>query len=112
FPEYGISFKLQLQLEDDSVRVGVPSDSIREGNPDFRLGRLYLYPFMGATRGGTIPGYFLLPDGTGSLLRFADATKAENMFIGRYYGADLGITAYKPYDWRINNAIPISLPVF
>lgn len=112
FPEYGISFKLQLQLEDDGVRVGVPSDSIREGNPDFRLGRLYLYPFMGATRGGTIPGYFLLPDGTGSLLRFADTTKAENMFIGRYYGADLGITAYKPYDWRINNAIPISLPVF
>ena len=112
FPEYGISLMLHLQLEADGIRVEVPFDSIREDNPDFRLGRLYLYPFLGATRGGSIPGYMLLPDGTGSLVRFADTTKAENMFIGRYYGADLGISAYKPYDWQISNPLPVSFPVF
>jgi hypothetical protein len=112
FPEYGISLEVRLLLDDDGIRVEVPSDSIHEENPDFRLGRLYLYPFLGATRGGSTPGYILLPDGTGSLLRFADTTKAQNMFIGRYYGADLGITAYKPYDWKINNPLPISFPVF
>lgn len=112
FSEFGISLALQLHLEGEGIRVEVPSASIREDNPDFRLGKLYLYPFLGATRGGSMPGYILLPDGTGSLVPFADTTKAENMFIERYYGPDLGITAYKPYDWRINNPLPISFPVF
>ncbi len=113
FQEYGITVGLILQLEADGVRVEVPSASIREEKPQqFRLGLLYVYPFLGATRGGSTPGYMLLPDGTGSLIRFADSTKAKNMFYGRYYGPDLGMIASLPYDPRINRPHPISLPVF
>lgn len=112
FPAFGISAAVHVQLEADGVRVEIPGDSIREDMPEYRIGKLYLYPFMGATRGGSVPGYLLLPDGTGSLVRFADTTKAKNMFIGRYYGADLGITAYKPYNWQITNPLPLSLPVY
>lgn len=112
FPAYGISVAVRLQLEDEGVRIEVPFESVREENPDFRLGRLFLYPFLGATRGASVPGYMLLPDGTGSLVRFAESTKARNMFYGRYYGADLGITAYQPWSWEINNPLPMSYPVF
>lgn len=112
FPEYGIGLTVNLQLEADGVRVEVPFTSIREENPKFRLGLLYLYPFLGATRGGSTPGYMFIPDGTGSLIRFADSTKAKNMFYGRYYGADLGMIGLKPYNWRVTDPDPISFPVF
>jgi hypothetical protein len=112
FQEYGITVGLILQLEADGVRVEVPSSMIQEGNSGFYLGRLYAYPFLGAVRGSSVPGYMLLPDGTGSLVRFADSTKADNMYIGRYYGPDLGMIADLPYDPYINNPYPISFPVF
>lgn len=112
FLDYGITLGVLLQLETDGLRVEVPIDSIREENAAFHLGVLYVYPFLGATRGGNEPGYFLLPDGTGSLLRFADSTKAKNMYYGRYYGADLGMLAQQPYDPRVNRPYPISMPVF
>jgi hypothetical protein len=112
FLEYDITVGIILQLEADGVRVEVPFASIREGNPSYRLGRLYIYPFLGATRGSSVPGYMLLPDGSGSLIRFADSTKAKNMFYGRYYGPDLGIIAYQPYDELVTAPYPISFPVF
>lgn len=112
FDEVGISLQVRLWLEAQGVRVEVPAESIRQENPAFKLGLVYLYPFLGATRGGSIPGYMFLPDGTGSLIRFADATKAKNMFYGRYYGADLGMSAKMPYDPQVNRPYPISFPVF
>ncbi|MCS6843790.1 MAG: DUF5696 domain-containing protein [Caldilineales bacterium] len=112
FDDVGIRLRLSLRLEEDGVRVEVPFASIREENPDFRLGVLYLYPFLGATRGGSVPGYMLLPDGTGSLVRFADATKARNMFYGRYYGPDLGMAAVLPFDPQVNRPLPLSAPVY
>lgn len=112
FQEYGIGVGITVQLEADGVRVEVPFSSIHEENPDFHLGRVYVYPFLGATRGSSEPGYMFMPDGTGSLIRFADSTKAQNMFYGRYYGDDLGIIATIPYDPLVNNPYPITFPVF
>ena len=112
FQEYGITVGVIVQLEAEGVRVEVPFESIREENPDFHLGRIYVYPFLGATRGSSVPGYMFLPDGTGSLIRFADTTRAENMFARRYYGPDLGMIAYQPYDPYVTTPYPISIPVF
>jgi len=112
FIEYGISVGVKVQLEAQGVRVEIPSASIREDNPDFRLARVYLYPFLGATRGSSIDGYMFLPDGVGSIIRYADTTKARNMFYGRYYGADLGMMTSQPLVKGLNNPMPISFPVF
>jgi hypothetical protein len=112
FAEHGITVVVQLQLEDDGVRVEVPGAALREDNPGFRLGQVYVYPFMGATRGGSTPGYMLLPDGTGSLIDFADDTRARNMFYGRVYGPDLGMLGIEPYNPRVRQPFPISYPVF
>ncbi len=112
FLDYEISLAISLHLEADGVRVTVPFASIREGNPKARLGLLYLYPFFGATRGGSTDGYMFLPDGIGSLIPFADSTKAKNMFYGRYYGADLGMIGKMPLNPSVNPPLPISLPVF
>ncbi len=112
FDDYGITLGITLVLGDVGVRVDLPYSAIREDLPDVRLGRVYLYPFLGATRGGSIPGYMLVPDGSGSLIRFADSTRAHNMFYGRYYGADLGMLGSAPWDSNVTDPSTMTLPVF
>jgi len=112
FPDQSISLLLRVKLEDAGVNVEIPFDSVQEANPDYKIGQVYVYPFMGYTRGATTPGYMFIPDGSGSLIRFAETTKATTMYYGRYYGADLGMLAELPYNPRVNRALNISLPVF
>ena len=111
FVEPSITLQLIVTLEDDGVRVEVPADSIREENPDFRLGLLYVYPFFGATRGADVPGYMFIPDGSGTLIQFAAETKAQNMFYGRYYGTDLGMISTLPWDALVNRPYKLGIPV-
>jgi hypothetical protein len=111
FEEPSITLMVAVTLEEDGVRVDVPFESIREDDPAFKLGLLYVYPFMGATRADTVPGYMFIPDGAGGLIHFAAETKAQNMFYGRYYGTDLGIIATLPYEPTINRPYKISIPV-
>jgi hypothetical protein len=112
FQDYGITVGLLLHLEADGVRLEIPVSSIRQENPDFKLAKVYVYPFLGATRGSSISGYMFLPDGIGSLVRYADTSKAQNMFYGRYYGADLGMISYMPYSEEVVQTQPIAFPVF
>ncbi len=101
-----------MTLENHGVVVDIPFESIKEANPEFKLGLLYVYPFFGYTRGDTTPGYMFIPDGCGSLIRFATTTKATNMFYSRYYGNDLGMLTELPYDITVNRPLKISIPVF
>jgi len=112
FPKPSISFLLRVSLEDEGVKVEVPFDSLKEADPQYKLGVLYLYPFMGYTREDLTPGYMFIPDGSGSLIRFSKTTKAKNMFYGRYYGEDLGMLALMPLDLDINRPYSLSVPVY
>jgi len=112
FPDPSISLLLRVMLEDAGVSVEIPFDSIQEADPAYKLGQVYVYPFLGYTRDAVTPGYMFLPDGSGSLIRFAETTKATNMYYGRYYGADLGMLVELPYDPAVNRAMHISVPVY
>jgi hypothetical protein len=111
FVEPSISMLVVVRLEEHGVSVEIPFSGIRQNNPQFRLGDVYVYPFFGATRYDQIPGYMFIPDGSGSLIRFRRETKAKNMFYGRYYGSDLGMLTELPWDPNINRAYRLSLPV-
>ncbi len=110
FTEQAISLGLVLTLEEGGVRVEIPFDTIQQGEA-FRLGAVHLYPWMAATRGDQTPGYMFIPDGSGSLIHFTAQTKAENMFYGRYYGADLGMLGSLPYDPTLRRPYRMSIPV-
>jgi hypothetical protein len=113
FNDFSITIGVSVILEENGVRVEIPASSIRQENPTFRLGLLYVYPFMGATRTeDNVPGYMFFPDGAGSLVRFGDTTKAQNMFVARYYGKDLGMITEMPYDRSTNPGYNLSIPVF
>jgi hypothetical protein len=106
-----ITLGVNVILETHGVRVEVPFESIKEENPDFKLGMLHVYPFFAYTRGDSTPGYMFIPDGCGSLIYFSAETKAENMFYGRYYGQDLGMLTSLAYYPMVNRPYNISIPV-
>ncbi|GAB4577540.1 MAG: DUF5696 domain-containing protein [Anaerolineales bacterium] len=111
FPAPSITLLVRVTLEPTGVLVEIPFEAIRQDNPDFKLGLMYVYPFFGATRGDSIPGYMFIPDGSGSLIRFTAETKATNMMYARYYGKDLGMLAVLPWDPTINRPFNLSIPV-
>lgn len=69
---FGISrIKVVLKVEflSSGIRVQIPSESIQEpGN--FKLASMYVYPYLGAVRENTMPGYMFVPDGVGALIRY------------------------------------------
>jgi hypothetical protein len=99
-----------VTLEPTGVRVEVPFENMAETG-EYKLGLLHVYPFLGATREAEVPGYMFIPDGAGSLIRFAETTKADNMYYGRYYGADMGMIGALPYDPTNIPPFQLSLPV-
>ena len=112
FTDASITIGLIVKLEVNGVSVEVPSESIKEADPKYKLGLLYVYPFLGATKEDSVPGYMFIPDGAGTLIRFSASTKAKNMFYGRYYGSDLGMIANLPFDRTVNRPFTLSIPVF
>ncbi len=111
FTDVAITIPVTVTLEPAGVVVDVPFAAIRQESPDYKLGILHVYPFMGATRADSIPGYMFIPDGCGSLIRFTAESRAKNMFYGRYYGVDLGMIGTIPWDPTINRPYKLSLPV-
>ncbi len=111
FLEPSITMTVIVTLEESGVSVAVPHEAIQEENPEFKLGLLYVYPFFGAVRDDSIPGYMFIPDGSGTLIHFAAETKAQNMFYGRYYGNDLGMISTLPYGPAIKRPFQMSIPV-
>jgi len=55
FTEPSITLDVVVRLEENGVSVEVPFDSIKEEDPDSKLGLLHLYPFLGATKEDTVP---------------------------------------------------------
>ena len=111
FTEPAITLTVQVTLTADGVQIEVPASGIVEGG-SFRLAQLHLYPFFGATRAAQTRGYMLIPDGSGSLITFAEQTNARTMFYGRYYGADLGMRGSFPNNPNSRPPYLLSAPVF
>ncbi len=111
FSEPEISLTVRVTLTENGVIVEVPSSSLKEENPSYRLATLHAYPFFGATRTDEVPGYFFIPDGSGSLIRFSAQTKAKNTFYGQYYGMNLGMIGSLTFDRTVNRPFKISIPV-
>lgn len=112
FTDVSITIPVMVKLEAAGVSVAVPFESIKEESVDYKLNMLHVYPFLGATKEDTLPGYMFIPDGSGSIIRFAATTKAQNMFYGRYYGPDLGMITSIPWDPLVIRPYNISIPVF
>ncbi len=123
--EVGVEFNLHIRFTDTGMNLAIPHEEIEE-DEDSQLAAFYLMPFMGATGGTKIhwdpetedytnrvpnemkPGYVLVPDGPGALIRFRDNDSEILAYEGDIYGEDPSQKA--TYYSLQNNTIPINDP--
>ena len=115
FASYGISFKVEVRIEDDKLKVNVPYDSIKEEtvgtlNPkDYKLKSIILFPYFGSEN-YEINGYSFIPDGSGALIRYNNH-KSSTAYIKKLYGDDYSFTDYPSGSNLKDNGV-LSLPIY
>lgn len=89
FPAEGWTIPVRVELEGERLAVSVDTDAIAEETPDkYRITSLCLLPYLGAA-GLEEEGYILLPDGSGSLMRFNNGKALSDEVIVPLYGRDI-----------------------
>lgn len=112
--------------EDGTIHYNIPYEEIT-GKPISKLASVIVTPFMGASGGQLnyynkktdswdiskskelIPGYVLVPDGSGSLIRFNENKAKFTNYEGKVYGKDPATDMY--YYASTNDSVPIKNPV-
>jgi len=85
-----ISMMLSVSLHEQGITYEILEDSIQElGSPI--LGKVSIYPFFGAAKQYEIPGYTMIPDGIGALIRF-DKTSFTSIYEKPFYGQDFSVS--------------------
>jgi len=119
YEEFGLGYQLNVSLTDDGLVVEIPDDSIIEETEEYKIGELYIYPFMGYTYLGERTGYMLIPDGNGALIYLEDNEGRFSSAFSQYvYGANIGVdesyalSLFKNRYQSVNEANKIMAPVF
>jgi len=99
----GFKFDVYVTLTEDSIEVEIPHESIIEGSENFRLMSIAVFQFFGSTKQDKTPGYFVIPDNIGALIRLDNRinTTIPDM---PFYGNDF---AYSTTMSRPNLKLPI-----
>lgn len=100
--EIDVKFSVTISLDQGALSVSIPSESIEEYGDVYRLLSIQIFPNLGAAREDFYPGYFMIPDGIGALVRLDQAHNTR--FQSKYYGADMG--------YRQNTIPMLSVPIF
>jgi len=88
----GASLEVEISLVNGALDVKVINESITETSDKYQLTGLYLFPYLGASREDKMPGYIVIPDGVGALVR---TNKYYNTYFqSDFYGSDLGYEKY------------------
>ncbi len=84
----GFEFPVEYVLESDCLRASLKTAEIRETNPMNIATEVTVMGSFGA--GGDEDGYFVIPDGSGALIRFnSNRTSDTNAYSQSVYGDDI-----------------------
>ena len=125
FSSPDIALKVYLTLGSEGMTYRVPREEF-SGSDLNKLSAVLLTPFMCASGGRMkvldpdtldwteqdryrVPGYVLVPDGSGALIRFNDNTSVFNPYIGDVYGRDYATETY--YYTELHDDVPVHDPV-
>ena len=116
--ELGMRFQIVYRLGDDYLEVDLPNGQITETS-DRLFARIEPLPFFGAVPAGT-HGYFLIPDGSGALVRFVVEKPRHSWptaYTSDFYGptrVQFGLTEWTAqHRWvHARNVGHLGMPVF
>ena len=87
-----INFSFSVLFNAEGLHIDLPFSSIEELG-DLKLSTISLYPLLGATKRLRTPGYVVIPDGVGALIRYTDDPNL-GVYTKRFFGHDEGLNAY------------------
>ncbi|XMB72207.1 DUF5696 domain-containing protein [Mycoplasmatota bacterium WC30] len=110
YTDINIAFDLEVRLTDTGIEAFIPLDSIVEEYPEkMILSSIILFPGLGATKMDEIPGYMVIPDGAGALIRYEDNEEQFNApFEERFFSENIGLQDFRQ---SVIN-YPLSMPIF
>ncbi len=125
FQKLKIQMNVYITLGESSITYFIPRAEL-SGDGLTALAAIDITPFLGASGGRMnvfdtetmdwetvdsyrTPGYVLVPDGSGSLIRFVDNTSTFNSYIGDVYGKDYAAETY--YNFQYYDDVPVNDPV-
>lgn len=92
YPDISIGYDLIVTLTDKGFQVEIPESSIVESSEEFKVGDIYVYPFLGYSQPALHKGYMFVPDGSGALIYLEDNNKRfKQPYSEMVFGSDVGI---------------------
>ncbi|MEI8095343.1 MAG: DUF5696 domain-containing protein [Spirochaetales bacterium] len=119
FPKLSIDVTVRLTLDNGRLKIALRDTDIHESG-EFLVTSVYFLPFLGSVRGNELPGYVLLPDGPGALVRFRAPTHYLAPYRAKVWGKDYDLDSMyefddsgsnRPKDYRVEEA-RVQAPVF
>lgn len=126
FQNIEVKVSVYITFDEDSIHYEIKNEDIK-GKGIGTVMAFDITPFLGASGGKTkyynpdtqmydiienkymTPGYILVPDGSGSLIRFQDNNAPFSMYYGDVYGEDPAQNTY--YGKTLTDALPLKDPV-
>lgn len=105
---YQINLNAYFELGDDGLRVSIPNDEIKESKN--LIASIYIMPAFGATKNNEEPGYMVIPDGCGALIRYGKTISTSQISM-KYFGKDQGLGS-SILNQMLNKEKNLSAPIF
>lgn len=86
----GISFEFTGKIQDEKLTFSMEDASVKETGKS-KLARVSFMSFLGSVYEDTVPGYVMVPDGSGALIRFQKTKVYQSGYSRKVYGNDLTI---------------------
>ncbi len=116
FVNVGISFDVEVYLDNNQLVVNVPHTSVVEvasgtnGSERNLLRTISLFPYLGS-QNYEVNGYSFLPDGSGSLVRYTEEVGTSS-FVRAIYGNDYGYYTDPDNEDHLTDPYNLSLPIY
>lgn len=98
----GLSFDVRLSIVEGQLDALIDVASVQESDPAYQAMGIYLFPYLGAAREDKMPGYIVIPDGIGAMIR--TNRYYNTYFQANYYGSDRG--------YKKQTITELSLPIY
>lgn len=110
YNKLGFRFNAYITLDDEgALDIRIPNEEIEEKLNDSQhlIATIRFAGGIGANVDGTEPGYLVIPDGSGALIRYGEKTMNSQQYL-HYYGNDRGINP-SISNWDTKN---LTMPIY